>query len=227
MTDKTVPELEFSEKYSAEHAQEYFSKHENEFWRRLSNMRDHQIARRALTMAGNPGSVLDMPCGTGRFWDVLAENPQRIIHAADYSQNMIDVGLAMRPPEITGRINAFQASAFDIPVQSAFVDCVFCIRFVHHLGKHEDRMTLLRELHRVTTDTVIMSLWVDGNLKAWSRKRHEAKRQKHRYQNRFVIPRAEIEQEIRESGFDIVGHIDFTPYFAMWRTYVMRKRKTA
>ena len=221
--ENSFPQLDFSEKYDAAHAKYYFDKHENEFWRRLSNWRDHQIARKALCLAGNPKSVLDTPCGTGRFWDVLAEDPQRIIHASDYSQDMINAGLTYRPPEIAQRIQSFQASAFNLPVPDNFVECVFCIRFVHHLAKAEERLTLLKEFHRVATDSVILSLWVDGNYKAWVRDRREQRRERHQYQNRLVIPRAVIEAEFAQCGFEIVDRLDFIKYYHMWRTYVLRK----
>jgi ubiquinone/menaquinone biosynthesis C-methylase UbiE len=220
----TVEELAFSKKYDEEHAQIYFDKHEHEFWRKLSNWRDHQIARKALRIAGNPQSVLDAPCGTGRFWDVLAEDKNRVIYASDYNQAMIDAGMANRPKEIAGRIKSFQASAFDLPVPDGFVDNVFCIRFMHHLGKSEERKVLLKEFHRVTKDTVIMSLWVDGNLKAKRRKAQDKDREEtHAYQNRFVIPVTTIETEFAENGFDVIERLDFIKYYHMWRTYVLRK----
>lgn len=224
MTQRNPPRLEFSDKYDATHARVYFDKHEQGFWRRLSNWRDHKVARRALALAGNPRSVLDLPCGTGRFWDVLTQDPGRVVYAADYSQHMIDVGLAMRPREVVCRVRTFQTSAFALPVEHGFVENVFCIRFVHHLGDAAHRAALLRELCRVSSDTVVVSLWVDGNLKAWSRRRLEARRARTGYQNRLVIPRAVIEAEFRAAGFDIVGHVDFLPLLAMWRTYVLRKR---
>lgn len=223
MISNPVPKLEFSDKYDAEHAKYYFEKHEKEFWRRLSNWRDHQIARKALRIAGNPKSVLDTPCGTGRFWDVLAENPERIIHASDYSQNMLDTGMAFRAPELTRRVHGFQASAFSLPVEDNFVECIFCIRFVHHLTKSEDRLTLLKEFHRVASSSVILSLWVDGNLKSWVRNAREKKRTSHQYQNRLVIPAATIEQEFEQSGFKVEARLDFLKHYHMWRTYVLRK----
>lgn len=223
MTSKPIPKPEFSEKYDASHARNYFEKHEDGFWRRLSNWRDHQIARQALRIAGNPQSVLDAPCGTGRFWDVLAEDPNRVIHASDYNQTMIDTGLAHRPPELTSRVQAFQASAFSLPVPDNFVESIFCIRFVHHLGKPEDRMALLKEFHRVSSDSVIVSLWVDGNLKSVARKSLEKKRSRRDYQNRFVIPTATIEQEFAAAGFKVEARLDFLKYYHMWRTYVLRK----
>ncbi len=215
-------ELEFSEKYNKEHALYYFHKHEHEFWRRLSNWRDHQVCARALKLAGNPKSILDMPCGTGRFWDLLVQDPERKLWASDNSQDMINAGLQYRPPEIAHRFETFQGSAFDLPVADNFVESIFCIRLMHHIGEHEDRMKLLAELARVASDSIIISLWVDGNLTAWKRQRREAKRKAKRFQNRFVIPRSVIEQEFRDSGLAIEAKLDFIPYYAMWRTYVLK-----
>ncbi|MDP2247982.1 MAG: class I SAM-dependent methyltransferase [Nitrosomonadales bacterium] len=217
--------LEFSGKYDEKHAQEYFEKHEYEFWRRLSNWRDHQIARKALRLAGNPKSVLDTPCGTGRFWDLLAEDPDRMIHASDYNQTMIDAAMINRPKAITSRVKTFQASAFELPVPDNFVDNIFCIRFVHHLGKSEERLKLLKEFHRVSKDTDILSLWVDGNYKAMRRRSQDEHRQSHPYQNRFLIPAATIEAEFSASGFSVVERLDFLKYYHMWRTYILRKKQ--
>jgi len=221
-TQPDSPELEFSEKYDEAHARYYFEKHEHEFWRRLSNWRDHQVSAKALKIAGNPKSILDMPCGTGRFWDLLVKDPERKLWASDNSQDMINAGLKYRPPEIASRFETFQGSAFDLPVDDNFVESVFCMRLMHHIGEHEDRMKLIAELARVASDSIIISLWVDGNITAWKRKRREAKREKKRFQNRFVIPQAVIEEEFRTNGLTIEARLDFIPYYAMWRTYVLK-----
>jgi hypothetical protein len=86
---------------------------------------------------------------------------------------------------------------------------------------------MLSEMHRVTCDTLILSMWVDGNLKAWRRGKLEEKRvarEKAGYQNRFVIPVEVAEAEFSACGFDIDARLDFLPHYAMWRTYVLRKR---
>lgn len=216
-------DLEFSKKYDAEHAKAYFEKHQSGLWRKISNWRDQQICRQALKIAGNPNSILDMPCGTGRFWPLLAEKKNRAIIAADYSQEMIDIGMAYRSYEITQKIQTLQTSAFDLTMNDNSVDCVFCIRLLHHIGTSEDRMKILDELHRVTRQSVIISLWVDGNYKAWRRKKLERKRTNQSYQNRFVLPVEMVEKEFENSGFIIKKHIDFIPKYAMWRTYVLSK----
>ncbi len=223
---KPPVDLDFSRKYNAAHAEQYFLKHRDGIARRLSNWRDQQLARRALSLAGEPGLVLDLPCGAGRFWPLLAEKPDRVILAADNSADMIDVARRSQAPEVVARVQAIQTSAFAIDLGDAAVDCIFCMRLLHHIAQSEHRLTVLREFHRVTRDTVIVSLWVDGNYMAWRRKRLERRRAalgNSNNQNRFVIDRQEIESEFRRTGFTTVAYQDFAPGYAMWRVYILRK----
>jgi hypothetical protein len=71
----------------------------------------------------------------------------------------------------------------------------------------------------------VLSLWVDGNYKAWRRRKLENKRRQkgENSDNRFIVARAQFEQECRTAGFAIVGHLDFLPRLFMWRTYVLRR----
>jgi len=221
-------ELSFSRKYDTRHAHRYFRKHNDGLARRLSHWRDEQIALKALKMAGEPGLVLDLPCGAGRFWSVLAENPNRRILAADNSAAMLNTARQSQVPAIVSRVESFQTSAFSIDLDANAVDGIFCIRLLHHIQHSSHRLALLREFHRVTRDTVIFSLWVDGNYKAWRRRALEASRERDgkpgQNQNRFIVSREQIEREIVATGFEIVGKIDFIPGYAMWRTYVVRKK---
>ncbi|WP_439859569.1 class I SAM-dependent methyltransferase [Pseudomonas sp. MBLB4136] len=220
-------ELDFSRKYDREHAQQYFHKHQDGMARRLSHWRDQQLARYALKLAGEPNLVLDLPCGAGRFWPLLAEQANRVILAADNSQDMLDTALAAQPAAVVARVKAFQTSAFAIDLTDNAVDSIFCMRLLHHVAESPHRLAMLREFHRVTRDTLIVSLWVDGNYKAWKRRRLEARRAAEgratQNQNRFVIDRDTIESEFARVGFDILGHKDFLPGYAMWRVYVLRK----
>jgi ubiquinone/menaquinone biosynthesis C-methylase UbiE len=219
--------LKFSGKYDSKHAQHYLDKHQATLSSRLSHWRDVSISRKALQIAGEPGLVLDLPCGAGRFWPLLASKPGRAIIGADNSADMIDVAMHSQPADVVSRVTPLQTSAFAIDLPDNAVDSIFCIRLLHHVGDPVHRATLLREFHRVTRDTVIVSLWVDGNFKAWRRQRLEKRRSSRRksagYQNRFVIPAGTIEAEFAAAGFDVIGSLDFLPFYAMWRTYVLRK----
>lgn len=220
-------ELAFSKKYDAGHAHHYFQKHRDGLAPRLSNWREQQLARQALKLAGNPEMVLDLPCGAGRFWPTLAEQTNRIILAADNSQHMIDVACQTQAPEIVGRVRSFQTSAFNIDLDEDAVDSIFCMRLLHHIADPAHRLAILREFHRVSRDSVIVSLWVDGNYKAWRRKRLEVRRAgrgQGENQNRFVVSREVIENEFKQAGFLCLGHHDFLPGYAMWRVYTLRKQ---
>ncbi|UST83963.1 class I SAM-dependent methyltransferase [Pseudomonas siliginis] len=216
--------LDFSEKYDDQHAQRYLRKHQQSLGRRLSHLRDEQVGRKALALAGDPGLVLDLPCGAGRFWPMLAEKPNRVIIGADNSESMIKTAMQGQPAEVVKRVQPLHTSAFDIALPDNSVDSIFCMRLLHHIGEAEHRRVILREFERVTRDSVIVSLWVDGNFKAWKRKRAERDRPSHDYQNRFLIPAAMIEKEFEQAGFRIQEQLDFIPLYAMWRVYVLRKR---
>jgi SAM-dependent methyltransferase len=215
--------FEISNTYNDEQARYYFAKHKRGFWRRVSNWCEQRMVARALAMAGEPKSVLDLPCGAGRFWELLARVPDRHLMAADYSQDMINTALNFQPPHVAGRFKAFQASAFEIKLPDAAIDCVFCMRLLHHIDKEEARAKILHEFHRVSRDTVCVSLWVDGNIQSW-RRRSRGRRKTRQDQTRFLFDRSQIEREFLECGFDIVGSVDLLPGFSMWRTYVLKRR---
>jgi SAM-dependent methyltransferase len=207
--------------------QHYVEPGEQGLARRLSLWRDAQLARHALRDAGEPGLVLDLPAGNGRFWPVLAEHGNRVILAADPSADMLELAESRSPDSVRKRIRTFQSSAFNIELSANAVDCIFCMRLFHHVADSERRRAILEEFHRVTRDTAIVALWVDGNVKAWRRKRQEHTRVDAQgrplLRNRFVVCRTDIEAEFADAGFRIVGHHDFLPGYAMWRVYVLRK----
>ncbi len=219
-----MPEkLEVTNRYDKKQAKFYFEKHRHGFWHQVSNWFEQQMAARALAMAGEPKSVLDLPCGAGRFWELLARMPDRQLVAADYSQGMIDTALNFQPPHIAKRFKTFQTSAFDINLPDAAVDCIFCMRLLHHIADGKARTKMFREFHRVSRDTVCVSLWVDGNLQALRLRRSQSHRQNRQSYTRFLLNRSQIEPEFRQSGFDIMGYVDLLPGFSIWRTYVLKR----
>ena len=218
-----IRRLEFSEKYDETQARRYFEKHGKGFGRRLSNWRETVMLRKALKLAGNPKTVLDLPAGTGRFWEMLAGCPGRKIYAADYSNDMLAMGLDIRPDRVTRCIRPLQCSAFSIPLADDAVESVFCARLLHHIGEREDRRAMLKEMARVASRSICVSLWIDGNYKARRRRKLEARRKKKHYQNRFIVERRVIEEDFRQAGLKPIGRVDFMKYYSMWSTYVLGK----
>lgn len=213
---------------SSERAQalHYLEKHQRGL-SRLGKWRDQQLARQALKIAGEPGLILDLPSGAGRFWPVLAEHANRVILAADPSLETLSLAEARSDERTRQRIKTFQTSISAIELPANAVDCIFSMRLFHHIAESSERCEVLREFHRVTRDTAIIALWVDGNIKSWRRKRLEQCRatagQAQLRHNRFVVARSQIEAEFREAGFSILAHHDVLPGYSMWRVYVLRK----
>ncbi len=165
---------------------------------------------------------LAVPGVSGHCW---REKANRVIIGADNSESMIKTAMQAQPADVVKRVQPLHTSAFDIALPDNAVDSIFCMRLLHHIGEAEHRRAILREFERVTRDSVIVSLWVDGNFKAWKRKRAERNREQDAsYQNRFVLPAATVEKEFEEAGFRIQEQLDFIPLYAMWRVYVLRKR---
>ena len=212
-----VVTLDFSRKYNRAQSMRYFEKHDFGFRRKITTWREISIAKKALKIAGNPTSVLDLPCGAGRFWKMLAKAPRAWLFAADLSEDMLEVAETYQEPEIVNRFQLFQSAAFDIKMSDNSVDNILCMRLLHHISDSENRLRILRELHRVTNDTLILSMWVDGNLQAKNRQKLENKRGKSRSINRLAISQEQAELECRDAGFKIVKHIDLLPKISMWR----------
>ena len=238
----TSSEQNPSSSYNFNQAHHYHEHHHRTLGRRLSNWREQCMAARLLALSGNPATVLDLPCGTGRFWPTLSCQKERIIMAADNSAPMLAVARQVNPPDLLDRIALFQCSAFDTGLRDGSVDHILCMRLLHHFAHAEDRLALLREFHRVTRDTVAISLWVAGNYKAFRRRRRVARRTRAGrgaqttppqnmatpprgvYDRRVVLPPETVEREFAEAGFAIIGHVDYLKYYAMWRSYALRKQ---
>lgn len=193
---------------------------------RLSRWREERLARKALALAGDPTLVLDLPCGAGRFWPLLAEHHGRVILGADESGTLLEVARAAHPRSLVDRIRTLCTTAFDIELPDRSVDCVFSMRFAPPVRDATQRLAMLREFHRVARDTVILSLSIDGNYEAWKRRGLEQEHARHGDNGTRKYPplsaRA-VEQEYRAAGFQILGRFDFLPLYPMWRVYVLRR----
>lgn len=99
--------LLFSHKYNRENARKYLKKYQNGMARRLSHWRDEQLVRRALKQVGNPKVVLDLPCGAGRFWPLLAGESGQTIMAEANSSDMISIALGGQSADVVDRVEAF------------------------------------------------------------------------------------------------------------------------
>ncbi|MCY1284052.1 hypothetical protein D9M70_329460 [compost metagenome] len=202
-------------------------------FRKLSCWREDRVALHALNVAGDPNLVLNFPGVGGRYWSVLTRHPNRLVLSTDESLDHPAGPHSGHVVEAAERICVLHppgtepVSAMAIELGENSVDSIFCMRLLQQITTTEQRMKLLQEFHRITRDTLIISLWVDGNYQAWRRKRQERRRviegSSEPRSKRVVLPRERIEEEFRSVGFNILTHFDLLPGYAMSRIYVLRK----
>lgn len=162
--------------------------------RRIECWREHQLIRNALELAGDPTLVLDLSRITGRYWPVLAEHPSRVIIAAADSPAQFEARLQRHPPAQRERIRVLPASAFAFDLPDKSVDCVFCMRPMVGNGR---RGTILRELHRVTRDAVILAAKAEDF--------------------------GSFQRDFTAAGFRLRGRFDFLPLFSAAQVAVLRR----
>lgn len=105
-----------------------------------------------------PGTrVLDIPCGTGRFFDFYREKRFAAV-GIDISKEMI--AIAQAKELVPCRVG----SIFDIELPDNSVDVAIAIRFMN-LIEASDMAIALRELQRVAKERVAFTLRVGGERK--------------------------------------------------------------
>jgi len=106
-----------------------------------------------------PGqSVLDMPCGYGRFAPLLVRSGLTPLWG--------DISLAMaertsRRPEAESGIGHLVGKAEQIPLATNTVDGAICIRLIEHFRRGQNRTNVMRELGRVVRHWLVVSFY-DG-----------------------------------------------------------------
>lgn len=217
-------EAEFAERCDREHARVCGDTRPLGWLRRLWLWRDERLVRQALKIAGEPGLVLDLACGPGRFWAVLAEHRNRVILASDPSQQRLDHARMHHGPGLLQRVKTFQGSAFSVDLPANAVDCIFCLELFRHVPVAEARRVLLQEFHRVSRDTLIVSVNSDSAHR--SARQHGAAAELATTPTEPLVSfRAQVESEFSQAGFAILNQQEFLPGSTLWRVYVLRKRR--
>ena len=124
--------------------------------RQKRNARKWAAIRAALREATGVRTILDLPCGTGRFTGALAREGYEII-GSDISLEMLHKAAAQESqngPQLSIR-GYVQANAEALPLRNDALDCVVSIRFMMHVDP-VTRVRMLREFGRVSRRWVIV-----------------------------------------------------------------------
>src|SRR3954464_15516735 len=127
--------------------------------RQKRNARKWAAIQKALSLTTGVRTILDLPCGTGRFTGALARSGYEIV-GADISMEMLVKAASVVRPESADdkqfKVRGYvQANAEHLPLRNDSLDCVVCIRFMMHVDP-EHRVNMLREFARVSRRWVIV-----------------------------------------------------------------------
>jgi len=180
----------FSKKYkSTEDANEYkkqrFSRSKK--WI-MTDQRERQLFKEAVEKL-QPNSLLDIPCGGGRFIEVWEAAGVPNIWGVDASESMLEVARSIAPDHV--RENILHGDGRDLPFDDNNFDFVSCIRLLHRITESAERITLFKELARVSKGHVMLTFYNSRTLQSFSKKI------KGKYAGVSV---AQISKELLESG---------------------------
>src|SRR4249920_2756819 len=116
--------------------------------RQKRNARKWAAIRAALREATGVRTILDLPCGTGRFTGGLAREGFEIV-GSDISLEMLQKAASVEQPKVADSkqhpIRGYvQANAEYLPLRNDSLDCVISIRFMMHVDP-ATRVRMLRE----------------------------------------------------------------------------------
>lgn len=132
---------------------------------RIKLRRDRVLASRALGEMETLATLLDLPCGTGRFTPVLEQRAGRVV-SADISFEMMRVAASNYP---SAKVNFVQCSVEGLPFCDSCFDLTFTARFLLHLPPDLRQVALL-ELSRVSKGWVFFDCLVETGPKRWLRR---------------------------------------------------------
>jgi ubiquinone/menaquinone biosynthesis C-methylase UbiE len=117
------------------------------------NARKWNAIQRALALAEGTSTVIDLPCGTGRFTGHVARAGHEVV-GSDISIEMMQQAATLdsvRHENIKGYV---RADAEALPFKSKSTDCLMSIRFLFHVDP-DTRRRMLREFGRVSRRWII------------------------------------------------------------------------
>ena len=181
-------------------AQKYADRFERPTHRHINRREQRAVARILGNLAGI-STILDMPCGAGRFLPTLTKTGLKLLEI-DISHEMLAIGNQRLLSQGDGsKVSFIQGSAFELPLADDSIDCVFCNRLLHHFKDAGDRIKLLRELHRIARRYVIVSFFDYhrfGGLRVFLKRLRGRRPDYSGYPTRGVF-----EKELGEVGFGV------------------------
>lgn len=133
---------------------------------RKVNRFEKAFAKNMYEMVGREAVIVDVPCGSGRFFKIFSKARKLIM--VDYSENMLNA--AKERFEIGENVQMLQGEITNLPLESDIAELCFCMRLFHHMKTDEIRLNALKELARISNKYVALSFYNKNCLRYYWRK---------------------------------------------------------
>jgi SAM-dependent methyltransferase len=183
--------------------EEYEQKRYRGLDQRLVHQREARLLRKILHKIGDGRLlVLDIPCGYGRFSDILLAKDFSLV-SSDLSFHMVK-----RASEKVGQSHSRFLSGVvadvkqGLPFKKAAFSLLLCMRFFHHIHKKEEREFILKEFSRAASGWVILSYYRQNLVHILQRKlRRRIKKSRTRIK---MVTRKEFKAEVEGAGLRVI-----------------------
>lgn len=182
--------------------------------RRLNRI-EVDFARQVMDLVGPSASVLDAPCGTGRFLDIF-KNARRLT-MLDFSPAMLGV-VREKAAQYEG-IDIRQGDVSALPFEDAQFDLVFSMRMLHHIGEESMRRKILGELTRVSRGYVALSVYSKNCL------RYLKRRIRGKQPRGCSVSLGKFIKEADEAGLTLICKVPRVSLIEQQRMLVFKKRQ--
>jgi ubiquinone/menaquinone biosynthesis C-methylase UbiE len=117
------------------------------------NARKWSAIQKALALTSGVQTMVDLPCGTGRFTGHLARAGYQVV-GSDISAEMMQQAARLPSVKHENIRGYVRADAEALPFRTKSADCVMSIRFLFHVDP-DTRRRMLREFGRVSRRWII------------------------------------------------------------------------
>jgi SAM-dependent methyltransferase len=184
---------------------------------RLRNRRKMTVVNKALALIDRPGLILDLPCGTGRFFQFLGDRRIPFLGADDSEEMLRFAASKVNGSPCAGLV---AADAAHLPFRDQAFDVVLCIRFLFHVSPQQ-RIEMMREMARVSRRYLILDYRLWFSLKNMSLRLGGLLG----YKRRFYRPtRKEMLAEIAAAGLEPLAVFRVAPVFSDKHIVLCRKK---
>ena len=135
-------------------------------------------------------SILDLPCGNGRFQPLLQGHASMLIQG--------DLAHSMLQRRLDSSLQAMQASLLNIPLKDNAVNLSFCFRVLHHFPEPDVRQAIFAELSRVSRHFALVSYY---DASAFPHLRDRIRRRK---RTLTPVTHTTFDTEVASAGFRVI-----------------------